>query len=43
MLSIEHLSKVYDRNRSALDDVSFQIETHTFTAVWDRAGRAKRR
>ncbi|MBD2108681.1 phosphonate ABC transporter ATP-binding protein [Nodosilinea sp. FACHB-13] len=41
MLSIEHLSKVYDRNRTALDDVSFQIEPHTFTAILGPSGAGK--
>ncbi|MBD2231150.1 phosphonate ABC transporter ATP-binding protein [Phormidium tenue] len=41
MLSIEHLSNVYDRNRTALDDISFQIEPHTFTAILGPSGAGK--
>jgi ABC-type glutathione transport system ATPase component len=33
MLTIEKLTKSYDRGAIALKDISFAIEPHTFTAI----------
>lgn len=46
MLRVEHLSKRYDQGPpncklAALDDISFQIEPHTFTAILGPSGAGK--
>jgi phosphonate transport system ATP-binding protein len=41
MLTVEKLTKSYDRGVVALEDISFAIEPHTFTAILGSSGAGK--
>ncbi len=41
MLTVEKLRKSYKQGVIALDDISFKIEPHTFTAILGSSGAGK--
>ena len=41
MLSVEHLTKIYEDGTLALDDVSFEVDDREFLAVIGLSGSGK--